>query len=41
MDPKTGILHSSVIKPIGQPFVSKTVDFQNGEVSEIRAEVAP
>jgi len=38
MDPKTGILHSSVIKPIGQPFVSKTVDFQNGEVSEIRAE---
>ncbi len=40
MDPKTGILHSSVIKPIGQPFVSKTVDFQNGEVSEIRAEPA-
>jgi len=40
MDPNTGILHSSVIKPIGQAFVSKTVDFQNGHVSEIRAEPA-
>ncbi len=40
LDPNTGILHSSVIKPIGQPFVSKTVDFQNGQVSEIRAEPA-
>jgi enoyl-[acyl-carrier protein] reductase/trans-2-enoyl-CoA reductase (NAD+) len=40
MDPETGILHSSVIKPIGRPFVEKTVDFQTGEVSEIRAEPA-
>ncbi|UCF98242.1 MAG: trans-2-enoyl-CoA reductase family protein [Spirochaetaceae bacterium] len=40
MDPKTGTLHSSVIKPIGKPFVEKTVDFQSGEVSEIRAEPA-
>ena len=40
MDPDTGVLHSSVIKPIGQPFVEKTVDFQTGEVSEIRAEPA-
>ena len=40
MDPQTGILHSSVIKPIGRPFVEKTVDFQTGEVSEIRAEPA-
>jgi len=40
MDPQTGILHSSVIKPIGRPFVEKTVDFQSGEVSEIRAEPA-
>ena len=40
MDPDTGVLHSSVIKPIGRPFVEKTVDFQNGEVAEIRAEPA-
>lgn len=40
MDPDTGVLHSSVIKPIGRPFVEKTVDFQTGEVSEIRAEPA-
>jgi enoyl-[acyl-carrier protein] reductase/trans-2-enoyl-CoA reductase (NAD+) len=40
MDPDTGVLHSSVIKPIGRPFVEKTVDFQSGEVTEIRAEPA-
>ncbi len=38
MDPETGALHSSVIKPIARPFVAKTVDFQTGEVSEIRSE---
>ena len=38
MDPDTGVLHSSVIKPIGRPFLEKTVDFQTGVVSEIRAE---
>jgi enoyl-[acyl-carrier protein] reductase / trans-2-enoyl-CoA reductase (NAD+) len=32
LDPQTGELYSSVIKPIGQPFSSKTVDFQTGEV---------
>jgi enoyl-[acyl-carrier protein] reductase/trans-2-enoyl-CoA reductase (NAD+) len=40
MDPDTGVLHSSVIKPIGRPFLEKTVDFQSGAVSEIRAEPA-
>jgi enoyl-[acyl-carrier protein] reductase/trans-2-enoyl-CoA reductase (NAD+) len=40
MDPKTGILHSSVIKPIGRTFKEKTVNFQSGEVSEIRGEPA-
>jgi len=39
-DPVTGTLHSSVIKPIGQPFISKTLDFQSGVVSEICAEPA-
>ncbi|GAA4511665.1 enoyl-ACP reductase FabV [Sphingobacterium thermophilum] len=33
--PKTGVLHSSVLKPIGQPFTDKTVDFHSGVVSDI------
>ena len=39
-DPRTGVLHSSVIKPIGKPFTGRTVDFQTGVVSEITAEAA-
>jgi enoyl-[acyl-carrier protein] reductase/trans-2-enoyl-CoA reductase (NAD+) len=39
-DPRTGALHSSVIKPIGRPFTARTVDFLTGEVSEITAEPA-
>ena len=38
MDPATGTLHSSVIKPIGSPYVSRSLDFLTGEVSEYRAE---
>ncbi len=33
--PKTGIAHSSVLKPIAQPFTNKTVDFHSGVVSDI------
>ena len=33
--PKTGVAHSSVLKPIGQPFTDKTVDFHSGVVSDI------
>ncbi len=33
--PKTGVSYSSVLKPIGQPFSDKTVDFHTGIVSEI------
>lgn len=33
--PKTGELHRSVLKPIGQPFTNNTVDFHTGKVSEI------
>ncbi|WP_140939449.1 enoyl-ACP reductase FabV [Sphingobacterium lumbrici] len=33
--PKTGIAHASVLKPIGQPFTNKTVDFHTGVVSDI------
>ena len=35
LDPKTGILHRSVLKPIGQVYTNKTVDFHSGKVSEI------
>ncbi|NGM62740.1 trans-2-enoyl-CoA reductase family protein [Sphingobacterium sp. SGG-5] len=33
--PKTGVAHSSVLKPIGQSFTDKTVDFHTGVVSDI------
>jgi enoyl-[acyl-carrier protein] reductase/trans-2-enoyl-CoA reductase (NAD+) len=33
--PKTGEMHRSVLKPIGQPFTNNTVDFHTGKVSEI------
>jgi enoyl-[acyl-carrier protein] reductase/trans-2-enoyl-CoA reductase (NAD+) len=38
-DPATGILHRSVIKPIGQPYTGTTVDVFTGALSS--AEVAP
>ena len=34
-NPKTGITHRSVLKPIGQNFSNKTVDFHTGNVTEI------
>lgn len=33
--PKTGVIHNSVLKPIGQTFSNKTVDFHTGNVSEV------
>lgn len=33
--PKTGVAHASVLKPIGEPFTDKTVDFHSGVVSDI------
>ena len=39
-DPVTGELHSSVIKPIGESYTSKTVDFLTGDVSEVTAHPA-
>jgi enoyl-[acyl-carrier protein] reductase/trans-2-enoyl-CoA reductase (NAD+) len=35
MHPTTGVLHRSVLKPIGGIFTNKTVDFHSGKVSEI------
>jgi enoyl-[acyl-carrier protein] reductase/trans-2-enoyl-CoA reductase (NAD+) len=34
-NPKTSVTHNSVIKPIGEVFTNKTVDFHTGVVSEI------
>lgn len=38
LHPKTGVLHRSVLKPIGKPFTNNTVDFHSGKVSEITIE---
>lgn len=38
--PKTGVVHNSVLKPIGQVFSNKTVDFHTGVVSEISIQPA-
>jgi enoyl-[acyl-carrier protein] reductase / trans-2-enoyl-CoA reductase (NAD+) len=38
MHPKTGVLHRSVLKPIGQTFTNKTVDFHSGKVTDISIE---
>jgi enoyl-[acyl-carrier protein] reductase/trans-2-enoyl-CoA reductase (NAD+) len=38
--PDSGILHRSVLKPIGSTFTNKTVDFHTGKVSEISIEPA-
>lgn len=35
MHPKTGELHRSVLKPIGQNFTNKTVDFHTGVVTNV------
>ncbi|MBC7487819.1 MAG: trans-2-enoyl-CoA reductase family protein [Cytophagaceae bacterium] len=37
-NPKTGITHRSVLKPIGNSFTNKTVDFHTGIVSNITIE---
>jgi enoyl-[acyl-carrier protein] reductase/trans-2-enoyl-CoA reductase (NAD+) len=37
-NPKTGVTHRSVLKPIGSSFTNKTVDFHTGVVSSITIE---
>ncbi|MBL0737419.1 trans-2-enoyl-CoA reductase family protein [Flavobacterium sp. GN10] len=34
-NPNTGVTHRSVLKPIGQTFTNKTVDFHSGKVSDV------
>ena len=40
MHPVKGVLHRSVLKPIGQTFSNKTVDFHTGLVSQVTIEPA-
>ena len=40
MHPETGVLHRSTLKPIGQNFTNKTVDFHTGNVTEVSIEPA-
>jgi enoyl-[acyl-carrier protein] reductase/trans-2-enoyl-CoA reductase (NAD+) len=38
--PKTGVVHKSVLKPVGSPYTNKTFDTDKGLVSEITIEPA-
>ena len=40
LDPATGTLHSSVIKPIGAAYTARTVDFQTGEIFPVTIQAA-
>ena len=40
LHPKTGVLHRSTLKPIGQNFTNKTVDFHTGNVTNVSIEPA-
>ena len=40
LHPKTGVLHRSTLKPIGQKYTNKTVDFHTGNVTEVAIEPA-
>ncbi|VXC21793.1 Enoyl-(acyl-carrier-protein) reductase (NADH) [Flavobacterium sp. 9AF] len=40
LHPETGVLHRSTLKPIGNKFTNKTVDFHTGKVSEVSIEPA-
>ena len=40
MHPVTGVLHRSVLKPIGNKYTNKTVDFHSGNITEVSIEPA-
>lgn len=40
VDPKTGLMHRSVIKPIGKAYSGKTINMITGQIREISAEPA-
>lgn len=37
-NPNTGVMHRSVLKPIGATFTNKTVDFHSGKVTDVSIE---
>ncbi|MCM3039948.1 trans-2-enoyl-CoA reductase family protein [Paenibacillus motobuensis] len=39
-DPRTGETFNSTLKPIGQPYTNKTVNFHTGEISSVKLEPA-
>jgi enoyl-[acyl-carrier protein] reductase/trans-2-enoyl-CoA reductase (NAD+) len=40
IDPVTGDIYSSVVKPIGRPFTARGIDFRTGRITEMTAEAA-
>ena len=40
IDPATGEIYSSVVKPIGRPFTARGIDFLTGAVTDMTAEPA-
>ena len=38
--PKTGVVHKSVLKPIGEPFIASTLDTDKGTISTVTIEPA-
>jgi enoyl-[acyl-carrier protein] reductase/trans-2-enoyl-CoA reductase (NAD+) len=40
IDPQTGEIYSSAIRPIGSPFTSRSIDFRSGAITETTAEPA-
>jgi enoyl-[acyl-carrier protein] reductase/trans-2-enoyl-CoA reductase (NAD+) len=40
IDPLTGDIYSTVIKPIGGPFTARGIDFRTGKITEMTAETA-
>jgi enoyl-[acyl-carrier protein] reductase/trans-2-enoyl-CoA reductase (NAD+) len=40
IDPVTGDIYSTVIKPIGRPFTARGIDFRTGKITEMTAETA-
>jgi len=38
IDPVTGDIYSTVIKPIGGPFTARGIDFRTGRITEMTAE---
>lgn len=39
-DPKTGITHGSVLKPVNETYTNKTIDFITGEMTQVSIEAA-